>query len=141
VCGVAGLCVGWSGAEASATNCALAGRGLLSSNSSFSPLDYKYPFTYLERIRLPFKSHLCLHSLSPPLLSSQSYRISHSTHPNSNPFGRKIEETLIYISTKPNLITPCVHRVLLVTIGFVGNPRRLGSPGGIQLVIRPVESL
>jgi hypothetical protein len=36
---------------------------IFASNGSL-PLDYKYPFTYLERIRLPFKSHLCLHSLS-----------------------------------------------------------------------------
>jgi hypothetical protein len=70
-------------------------------------------------------------------MSSPSLRISHSTQPNPNSFGRKIEETLIYISTKPNFIPPCVHRVLLVTLGFVGNPRRLGSPGGIRLVIRP----
>jgi hypothetical protein len=68
-------------------------------------------------------------------------RISHSTHSNPNPFGRKIEETPIYDSTKPNFILPYVHRVLLVTLGFVGNPRWLGSPGGIRLVIRLVESL
>jgi hypothetical protein len=95
----------------------------------------------LEWIRLPFKSYLCLLSLSPPLKSTQSLRISHSTHSNPNPFGRKFEETPIYVSTKPNFIPPCVHRVLLVTLGFVGTPRRLGSPGGIRLVIRPVESL
>jgi hypothetical protein len=59
----------------------------------------------------------------------------------SNPFGRKIEETPIYISTKPNFIPSYVHRVLLVTLGFMGNPRRLGLPGGIRLVIRSVKSL
>jgi hypothetical protein len=55
-------------------------------------------------------------------------------------FGLKIEKTPIYVSTKPNSIPPCVHPVLLVTLGFVGNPRQLGLPGGIWLVIRPVES-
>jgi hypothetical protein len=30
---------------------------LPTSNGSFSPVDYKYPFTYLERIRLPLKSY------------------------------------------------------------------------------------
>jgi hypothetical protein len=73
----------------------------------------------LESIRLPFKSYLCLLSLSSPLKSTQSLRISHSTHSNPNHFGRKIEETPIYISTKPNFIPPCVHQVLLVTLGFV----------------------
>jgi hypothetical protein len=91
------------------------------------------PSPTLERIRLPFKSYPYLHSLSAPLKSIQNLRISHSTHSNPNPFGRKIEETPIYVSTKPNFIPPYVHRVLLVTLGFVGNPRRLGSPGGIVL--------
>jgi hypothetical protein len=105
------------------------------------PRTINTPSPTLEKTRLPFKSYPCLHSLSPPLKSIQSLRISHSTDSNPNPFGRKIEETPIYISTKPNLIPPCVHRVLLVTLGFVGNPRQLGSPGGIRLVIHPVESL
>jgi hypothetical protein len=108
----------------------------------FLPPDYKYPFTYLgeDKVAIQIISLPSL-SLSPPLKSTQSLRISHSTHSNPNPFGRKIEETAIYVSTKPNFIPPCVHRVLLVTLGFVGNSRRLGSPGGIRLVIRPVESL
>jgi hypothetical protein len=113
-----------------------AGRRIPTPNGYFSPLDYKYPFTYLERIRLPFESYHYLLSLSPPLMSSPSCRIFHSTQPNPNSFGRKIEETPIYISTKPNFTSPYVHLVLLVTLGFVGNPRRLGSLGGIRLVIR-----
>jgi hypothetical protein len=111
---------------------------------ALSPPDYKYPFTYLgeDKVAIQIISLPSLPlSLSPPLKSIQSLRISHSTHSNPNPFGRKIEETPIYDSTKPNFIPSCVHRVLLVTLGFVGNPRRLGSPGGIRLVIRPVESL
>jgi hypothetical protein len=106
----------------------------------FLPPDYKYPFTYLGDDKVAIQI-ISLPSLSHPLKSTQSLRISHSTHSNPNPFGRKIEETPIYVSTKPNFIPPCIHRVLLVTLGFVGNPRRLGSPGGIRLVIRPVESL
>jgi hypothetical protein len=134
----AGLCAGWSGTEAGGADFAPAGRKIFVSNGSFSPLDYKYPFTYLGKDKVAIQIiSLPYLSLSPPLKSTQSLRISHSTHSNPNPFGRKIEETPIYISTKPNFIPPCVHRVLLVTLGFVGNPRRLGSPGGIQLVIRP----
>jgi hypothetical protein len=144
--GVTGLCAGWSDAGVGAVDFAPVGRRIPTPNGYFSPLDYKYPFTYLERIRLSFKSYHYLLSLSlslslalsPPLMSSP---IFHSTQPNPKSFGRKIEETPIYISTKLNFISPCVHRVLLVTLGFVGNPRRLGSPEGIRLVICPMESL
>jgi hypothetical protein len=58
------MCAGWSGARTGAADFAPAGRRLYTSNGSFSPLDYKYPFTYLERIRLPFKSYHCFLSLS-----------------------------------------------------------------------------
>jgi hypothetical protein len=134
-----GLCAGRSGTEAGGADFTPVGRRNLVSNGSFFPQTINTPSPTLERIRLPFKSYICL--LSPPLKSIQSFRISHSTHSNPNPFGRKIEETPIYVSTKPNFIPPCVHRVLLVTLGFVGNPRWLGSPGGIRFVIHPVESL
>jgi hypothetical protein len=136
-----GLCTGRSGIEAGVADFAPVGRRISSPNGYFSPRTINTPSPTLERIRLPFKSYPCLHSLSPPLKSIQSLRISHSTHSNPNPFGRKTEETPIYVSTKPNFIPPYVHRVLLVTLGFLGNPRRLGSPGGFRLVIRPVESL
>jgi hypothetical protein len=139
--GFTGLCAGRSGSKAGGADFAPAGRRIFVSNGSFSPRTINTHSPTLERIRLPFKSYICLLSLSPPLKSIQSLRISHSTHSNPNPFSRKIEETPIYVSTKPNCIPPCVHRVLLVTLGFVGNPRRLGSPGGIRLVILPVESL
>jgi hypothetical protein len=95
-------------------------------NGYFSPGTINTPLPTLERIRLPFKSYVCLHSLS---------SINELSKLEDLPFCP------IYVSTKPNLIPPCVHRVLLVTLGFVRNPRRLGSPGGIRLVIRPVESL
>jgi hypothetical protein len=139
--GVTGLCTGWSDAGSGGADFALAGHDFSALNDYFSSRTINTPSPTLERIRLPFKSYPCLHSLSPPLKSIQSLRISHSTHSNPNLFGRKIEETPIYVSTKPNFIPPCVHRVMFVTLGFVGNPRRLGSPGGIRLVIRPMESL
>jgi hypothetical protein len=54
---VIGLCAGWSGVGAGAADFAPAGHKISTPNGYFSPLDYKYPFTYLERIRLPFKSY------------------------------------------------------------------------------------
>jgi hypothetical protein len=59
--------------------------------------------TYLERIKLPFKSYHCLLSLSSineltKLEDLPFYPI------NPNSFGRKIEETPIYISMKLNFI-------------------------------------
>jgi hypothetical protein len=135
---VTGLCAGWSSAGFGGADFAPAGHDFSAPNGYFSPWTINTPSPTLERIRFPFKSYLCLYSLSPPLKSIQSLRISHSAHSNPNPFGRKIEETSIYISTKPNFIPPCVHRVLLVTLEFVGNPRLLGSPRGIWIVIRPV---
>jgi hypothetical protein len=146
--GVAELCAGRTGVGPVLLGCATArpaqmpatptlhqlGAGSL-FQMALSPPDYKYPFTYLREDKVAIQI-ISLPSLSPPFKSIQSLRISHSTHSNPNPFGRKIEETPIYISTKPIFIPPCVHRVLLVTLGFVGNPRRLGSPGGIRLVIR-----
>jgi hypothetical protein len=58
------LCTSWSSAGASAADIAPAGRRIPTPNGYFSPLDYKYLFTYLERIRLPFKSYHYLLSLS-----------------------------------------------------------------------------
>jgi hypothetical protein len=67
--GVAGLCAGWSDARAGTADFAPAGRRIPTLNDYFSPLDYKYPFTYLERIRLPFKSYHYLLSFSLSLSS------------------------------------------------------------------------
>jgi hypothetical protein len=106
-----------------------------------SPPDYKYPFTYLGEDKFAIQI-ISLPSFSLSSIKEYSKLEDLPFYPlKSKSFGRKIEETPIYVSTKPNFIPPCVHRVLLVTLGFVGNPRRLGSPGGIWLVIRPVESL
>jgi hypothetical protein len=66
-------------------------------------VDYKYPFTYLDRIRL------FIQIISMPSLSSINELIKLvdlPTQPNPNSFGRKIEEARIYVSTNPYFIPP-----------------------------------
>jgi hypothetical protein len=62
--GLTGLCAGWSGAGAGDADFAPAGRRISAPNGYFSPRTINTPSPTLERIRLPFKSHLSLHSLS-----------------------------------------------------------------------------
>ena len=85
------------------------------------PYAIKGPFSFLEQVGqlLYFMLKLSLSLI--PLLKHHFLRISHSTQPKANPFGRKQEEVLIYVSTKPNFI-PLEFIELLITLGFVGKP-------------------
>jgi hypothetical protein len=58
------MCAGRSGTEAGDADFTPARRRKLASNGSFSPRTINTPSPTLERIRLPFKSYLCLLSLS-----------------------------------------------------------------------------
>ena len=72
----------------------------------FPPCLY-IPFSYLQLgLGQPlFRAEALSLSLT-PLLKHKSLRISHSTQPKANPFGRKQEEVPIYDSTKPYFIPP-----------------------------------
>jgi hypothetical protein len=64
-------------------------------------VDYKYLFTYLDRIRF-FIQIISMPSLSS--INELTKLVDLPTQPNPNFFGRKIEEAPIYISTKAYFI-------------------------------------
>ena len=102
----AGLCTGSSGAwpgpaELTAELTVLPPNGYFSTRPINTCL---LPPAWLGQPFISCSSSLSL-SLS-PLLKHKFLRISHSTQPKANPFGRKQEEVSIYDSTKPNFIPP-----------------------------------
>jgi hypothetical protein len=64
-------------------------------------VDYKYLFTYLDRIRF-FIQIISMPSLSS--INELTKLVDLPTQPNLNFFGRKIEEAPIYVSTKAYFI-------------------------------------
>jgi hypothetical protein len=79
------------------------------------------------------KAYIISLSRSHSIVELQKLEISHFSQLISNPFGEKQEEVSIYKPTKPN-ITPLSLPRKLVTLGFVGNHGRLGSPESILVV-------
>jgi hypothetical protein len=64
-------------------------------------MDYKYLFTYLDRIRLFIQIISMLYLTS---INELTKLVDLSTKPNLNFFGRKIEEAPIYVSIKAYFI-------------------------------------
>ena len=76
------------------------------SQRLFFHQSYKYLSSTSSLVKSTIHFVLKLSFSLTPLLKHNFLRISHSTQPKANPFGRKQEEVPIYDSTKPYFIPP-----------------------------------